>query len=143
MNGSSRFRAVILAAASALLFASVASADKPTDKKHKPKQIPDTGVELVPSDPAGEAALEQMTSRSSEGLTLVTHDNGMLSVDLEGRFMNVMVATPNADGTRTFSCLTGSHASKQAAAGAQAVQAWRAQAKAQTAQANASHPEEK
>jgi hypothetical protein len=137
MHGSSRFRFAILAAASALLFASAASADKPTDKKHKPKQIPDTGVELVPSDPSGEAALEQMTSRSSEGLRVVQHDNGMVSVDLEGRFMNVMVATRNADGTPTFSCLAGSQASKQAAAGAQTIKAWRAQARAQTANASA------
>lgn len=132
MNGSSRFCVAIVAAASALLFAGVASADKPDkDKKQKPRQVLDTGVDLVPADPTGEEALEQMTSRSSEGLTVVRHDNGMLSVDLDGRFMNVMLAAPNADGTHSLSCLTGSEARKQAAAGAQTVNAWRAQARAQ------------
>lgn len=131
MNGSSRFRVLIVAAASALLIAGAASADKPDKpKKQKPRQVLDTGVELVPSDPAGEAALEQMTSRSSEGLTVVRHDNGMLSVDLEGRFMSVMVATQAADGTAALSCLTGSQAVKSASA-AQTVKAWKAQARAQ------------
>ncbi len=140
MSGSSRFaRAVTLAAASTLFFASVASAEKPDDKKRKPRQIVDTGVELLPSDPAGEAALEQMTNRSSAGLTVVRHDNGMISVDLEGRFMNVMVATPAADGSTALSCLAGSKAVKAAGA-APTVNAWRAQVKAQTKQA---HLEEK
>jgi hypothetical protein len=133
MNGIARFRMVILAAASAMIFAGTALADKPAEKgkKQKPRQVLDTGVELVPADPSGEAALEQMTNRSSDGLTVVQHDNGMLSVDLEGRFMSVMMATPNTDGTHSLSCLTGSQARKHAAAGAGTVKAWRAQARSQ------------
>lgn len=36
----------------------------------------------------------------------------MLSVDLEGRFMNVMVANPPATGRQATSCLTGNEARK-------------------------------
>ena len=134
MNPGSRFRAVILAAASALLFTSLAQADKPDkERKQKPRQVVDTGVERISTDPSGEALLEQMTSRSSAGLAVVRHDNGMLSVDLQGRFMNAMRATPNADGTHTLSCTAGSQAGKQASSAAQTVQAWKARAKAQVA----------
>jgi len=139
MNGRARFRTVILAATSAaLLFANIASADKPENRKGKPRQVVDTGVDLLPADPAAELTLEQMTNRSSAGLTVVRHDTGMLSVDLEGRFMNVMVATAAPDGTAALSCQTGTEAVKAASA-AQTVKAWRARAKAEATQ----HLEEK
>lgn len=114
---SSRSLAVILAAASALLIAQTGSAQdthaQTAQKKHKPRQVPDVGLdEVVASDPFGEALLERMISRSSEGLTVVQHDGGMLSVDLQGRFMNVMVATPTANGRQATSCLTGQEAIK-------------------------------
>jgi hypothetical protein len=115
MNG--RFRAIILAATSAAFcFASVASAEKPDDKekKGKPRQVIDTGVDLMPPDASAEATLDRMTSRSSEGLVLVEHPNGMLSMDLDGRFMNVMLATPLADGSAHLSCQAGAHAHKTA-----------------------------
>ena len=143
MNGSSRLaRAVILAAASTLFYASVANADKPDDKKRKPRQVVDTGVDLLPADATAEAMLERMTSRSSEGLVIVTHPNGMQSMDLDGRFMNVMLATPAADGSAIFSCQTGPQALKAASA-AQTVKAWKARATAENAQANAMYLEEK
>lgn len=133
MSGRTRIRAVVLAATATLLFAGTASADKPDEKKRKPRQVVDTGVELLPADPTADAMLERMTSRSSAGLTVVQHDNGMLSVDLEGRFMNVMVAKPSADGSAVLSCHTDSHAVKAASA-AEPVAAWSAKAKARRAQ---------
>jgi hypothetical protein len=118
MMGNPRSRVAILVVASAVLLASAASAEKPAGKKQKPRQVPDAGVEeMVSSDPAGDARLEQMTSRSSEGLTVAEHDGGMLSVDLQGRFMNVMVVTPAVDGHASVSCLSGHEARKQAEAG--------------------------
>lgn len=138
MFPGSRVRAAILAAASALLFTGNALAEKPDDPgqpRKKPRQVVDTGVERIATDPSGEALLEQMTSRSAEGLSLVQHDNGMLSMDLQGRFMNAMIVVRNADGSPAFSCTSGTQARPQATASAQTVQAWKARTKAQAAAA--------
>jgi hypothetical protein len=96
----------------------VVSAQKPN--KQKPRQIPQTDLPPVApatgADAAGEALLEQMTSRSSEGLVEVVHADGAVSMDLAGRFMSVMFATTNADGTHAVSCETGPEAMKHATA---------------------------
>jgi hypothetical protein len=96
----------------------VVSAQRPN--KQKPRQIPQTDLPpvLPPTgvEAAGEARLEQMTSRSSEGLVQVVHADGAVSMDLEGRFMSVMLATTNADGIHTVSCETGHEALKHATA---------------------------
>ena len=116
---NARVRAIILAATSAAFcFANIASAEKPDDKekKGKPRQVIDTGVDLMPQDPVGDALLDRLTSRSSEGLVLVEHPNGMQSIDLDGRFQNVMRATPLADGSAHLSCQAGAHAHKTASA---------------------------
>lgn len=113
----------LLAAGALTLAAVFAMSDIATAQgrgRQKPRQVPETGVEKVPTpaDAAGEALLEQMTSRSSEGLVEVVHADGTVSVDLQGRFMNVMVATPTADGGHTIACATGHEALKHATAGA-------------------------
>jgi hypothetical protein len=135
MSAVFRIRAVILAAVSALAIPGIAQADKPDNPgqqgRQKPRQAVDTGVERIASDPSGEALLEQMTSRSSAGLTLVQHDNGMLSMDLQGRFMNAMIAVRNPDGTYSLSCTSGDQARRQATPASQVVQAWKARAAAQ------------
>ena len=96
----------------------VVSAQKPN--KQKPRQVPQTDLPPVApvtgAEAAGEAQLEQMTSRSSEGLVQVVHADGAVSMDLEGRFMSVMLATTNADGTHDVSCETGHEALKHATA---------------------------
>ncbi len=96
----------------------VVSAQKPN--KQKPRQIPQTDLPpVVPPTAAealGEARLEQMTSRSSEGLVQVVHADGAVSMDLQGRFMSVMLSTTNADGTHAVSCGTGLEALKHATA---------------------------
>lgn len=139
MKPGSRVRAAILAVASALLFPGTALADKPDNpgqqRKQKPRQVVDTGVERIATDPSGEILLEQMTSRSAEGLSLVQHDNGMLSMDLQGRFMNAMIVKRNADGTQSFACTSGAEARTQVTDAARTVQAWKARTKAQAATA--------
>lgn len=84
--------------------------------KQKPRQVPHTGVEKVPTpaDAAGEALLEQMTSRSSEGLVEVLHPSGAVSIDLQGRFMSVLFAATGSDGRQTVSCNVGQQAIKKA-----------------------------
>ena len=69
-----------------------------------PRQVPDAGVDsgaLTPAEKAGEKALERMLSRSFEGLVEVQHANGMVSVDLGGRFMHVMVLIASEGGLTT------------------------------------------
>jgi hypothetical protein len=52
------------------------------------------------------AGLKNMLNRSTEGLTAVRHPNGAVTVDLQGRFQSVAVATKNPDGTVAESCVT-------------------------------------
>ncbi len=105
--------------------ASASPADK--DKKQKVKQIVPTGAEdaAVPTaaDEAGEANLERMLSRSDEGLQVVNHENGMASVDLEGRYMHASVAVQRADGSTAVVCV--SHPDELARARAEAARTTR------------------
>ena len=117
--GNPRSLAAILLATSALLSTGVVSAESKSKGK-KPQQVVPTGAEDSPLAPApdltAEARLEQMTSRSSEGLVEVENPDGSVSMDLQGRFMSVMVAAPAAGGGQTASCHTGREALKQAKA---------------------------
>lgn len=102
-------RLAAVAAAIALAAGSPAQAgDKPV-KKQKPRQIHPTGAEDAKpptlEELQGDAAVEQMTNRSSEGLIAVQHANGMVSVDLEGRFMSVAIAVPRKDGASGATCV--------------------------------------
>lgn len=51
-------------------------------------------------------SLKNALSTSSEGLTEVTHPDGTVTVDLEGRFQNFSVAKVNPDGTITTECVS-------------------------------------
>ena len=115
-----RLPIALVLSALVVLIAGVAAAapDKPEKpKKQKPQQVLPTGAEDTVLPTAAEAraeqALEQMTSRSTEGLQAVEHADGTVSVDLEGRFMNVLVATPTAGGGHSVSCATGHEARDQ------------------------------
>lgn len=113
-------RLALCAAAVLTVWVAPAFAGRPEDKpkKQKPQQVAPTGAEdaATPSaaDLAAEKALEAMTSQSTEGLEMVEHVDGTVSVDLEGRFMSVMLATPTADSGYALSCLTGHEAVEQA-----------------------------
>jgi len=54
-----------------------------------------------------EQQLLEMTSESSEGLTIEKRADGTEAVNLEGRFMSVMIATPAANGGYVLECQTG------------------------------------
>jgi hypothetical protein len=58
------------------------------------------------SDADFNRALEKMFNTSSEGLQQVTLPNGMVSLNVQGRFMTAMVATKDATGKVTIPCLT-------------------------------------
>jgi hypothetical protein len=51
-------------------------------------------------------ALKNYLNRSSQGLTVKTHPNGVQSVDLQGRFQSVSVAKINANGSVSEKCVT-------------------------------------
>jgi hypothetical protein len=114
MGNTGLRRAGALTLAALFGMSAVVAAQKPG--KQKPRQVPHTGVEKVqtPADVAGEALLEQMTSRSSAGLVELVHGDGTVSMDLQGRFMSVMLATPTEDGGLAVSCETGPEALKHA-----------------------------
>jgi hypothetical protein len=50
--------------------------------------------------------LQAFLNRSSVGLKVQEHSDGMLSMDLQGGFLNVWVASVGADGTVTNACVT-------------------------------------
>lgn len=88
------------------------AADNTKPKRGRPHQVHPTGADDAPGvtpDAAAEAELEQMTNRSSAGLTVVTRPGGVQMVDLEGRFMSVAVASG-----ATATCHTGTAAGKAA-----------------------------
>ena|SRR5688572_23458442 len=61
-----------------------------------------------------EQQLLEMASESSEGLTTERLANGSEAVDLEGRFMSVVIATPAKDGGHVLACDTGEGAVEHA-----------------------------
>jgi hypothetical protein len=64
----------------------------------------------APSAEDLKAQLIHMTSESSDGLVAVKTAGGGQRMDLEERFMSVMVAVPTEDGHVETSCVTGDHA---------------------------------
>jgi hypothetical protein len=63
-----------------------------------------------PSAAELEAKLMHMTSESSEGLVAVKTAAGGQRMDLDERFMSVMVAVPTEDGHVEATCVSGDHA---------------------------------
>ncbi|MEO6119809.1 MAG: hypothetical protein ABIP12_03895 [Terriglobales bacterium] len=52
-------------------------------------------------------------STSTEGLELVRHDNGAISLDLQGRFQNITIAKIEADGSISQRCVTSKEEARQ------------------------------
>ena len=117
-----------LASSSAIAQTAPASAAKVrTPQFRLPQQVLPTGEEdaralrLATSSSAAaaaeraearnlEAELRYMTSESTEGLVYDQRSDGTISVDLQGRFMSVAIATPTEDGGYLVSCHTGEDA---------------------------------
>jgi hypothetical protein len=68
----------------------------------------------APSADELNAKLAASTSESSSGLRRTVTVSGASKVDLDGRFMSVMVATPTADGGYEVNCYTGEGATEHA-----------------------------
>jgi hypothetical protein len=118
MKSASWRAASALTLAGVVMVSGMAAAQKPN--RQKPRQVPQTDAEpatpVTDTQAAGEALLEQMTNRSAEGLVEVVNPDGAVSMDLQGRFMSVMVARLKADGSRDVSCETEPEAVKHATA---------------------------
>lgn len=108
-------RGVLLAAGVVLGLASLtpaqAAQDEKKAKKGKPQQVVPTGKEdapvpLTPAEIEGEANLERMLDRTTEGLQVIRLDNGVELVDLEGRFMHVSTVLQRGDGSAVKSCVS-------------------------------------
>jgi hypothetical protein len=107
-------RGVLLAAGVvlglAMLTPAQAAQDEKKAKKGKPQQVVPTGAEdsatPTAAEAEGEANLEQMLDRSTEGLQVIRLDNGVELVDLEGRFMHVSTVLRRGDGSAVKSCVS-------------------------------------
>lgn len=64
--------------------------------------VPATGADKAGPD----GALARSLDRSAVGLTARTHSDGGVSVDLQGRFRSLSVATTGADGIARTGCVT-------------------------------------
>lgn len=68
-----------------------------------------TNVQVRDASPAELKALteamQNVTNEEDKDLVVVTHKNGMKSVDLKGRFQSVAVAKRNSDGTISARCV--------------------------------------
>jgi hypothetical protein len=51
------------------------------------------------------SALKVLVNQSTDGLASVQHNDGSVSMDLQGRFQNVILARKNEDGTMSESCV--------------------------------------
>ena len=122
-------RGVLLAAGVvlglAMLTPAQAAQDEKKAKKGKPQQVVPTGAEDAGAPPSaaeaeGDANLEQMLDRSTEGLQVIRLDNGVELVDLEGRFMHVSTVLTRGDGSSVKSCVSSKVDLQKAKAAARA-----------------------
>jgi hypothetical protein len=60
------------------------------------------------------AGLKKMLNKSADGLTEVQHEDGSTSMELEGRFRSVVVASEREDGTLSMSCVDNPKAAASA-----------------------------
>jgi hypothetical protein len=60
------------------------------------------------------AGLKKMLNKSAEGLTEVQHEDGSTSMELNGRFRNVVVAREREDGKLSMSCVDNPKAAASA-----------------------------
>ena len=60
------------------------------------------------------AGLKKMLNKSADGLTQVQNEDGSTTMDLDGRFRNVVVAGETEDGSLSISCVDNPKAAAKA-----------------------------
>ena len=106
--------ALILLSGTATAFAQNAAIDQGSDTQvvadaQKAAIDPATGrLRGVTSEEARAliASVSRELSQSDEGLTIVYHPDGMISIDLEGRFESTALVRVDPDGTLRAQCVT-------------------------------------
>lgn len=89
----------------ALVAISVYPGSSALAQRPQQNQAPDKSSSLTPEDASKMAqGIKPIVNRSSEGLVQVQRSNGV-SMDLQGRFQNVVLAKKEANGTVTQSCV--------------------------------------
>ncbi|HEX7151760.1 MAG TPA: hypothetical protein VF618_09755 [Thermoanaerobaculia bacterium] len=111
--------AVALLAVSTTAFAESRKGDQPVNEVAATLSTfqgaidPATGRlrELTPEEAADlSRALGKLLNRSMEGVKVTANSDGSLEADLDGRFMNVVMARVNEDGTVERMCVEEDHA---------------------------------
>ena len=64
------------------------------------------------------AAVQDPLDRSSDGLTLVIHEDGRKSINLQGRFQDALLARADADGSHQLLCTDSADQARQFTSGA-------------------------
>jgi hypothetical protein len=106
--------ALILLSGAATAFAQNAAIDQGSDTQvvadaQKAAIDPATGRLRGVTPEEARALIESVSrelSHSDEGLTIVYHPNGMVSIDLEGRFQSAAMVRLEPDGTLRAQCVT-------------------------------------
>jgi hypothetical protein len=102
----------MLVGTTSLAFSQTPEAGKKTRKYVATKEIirdQATGQLRKPTEQETDALIDQistLTNRSADGLTVTQHQNGMKSVQLDGRFGGVLLGRAMEDGTTEVRCVT-------------------------------------
>ncbi len=131
LTGFRRFRifgiialaAVIAAGIGAVVSAQIGTVGKNADPQKQNSMTDKTGKDTDATAPQAEQinnqtrpltaqeaqkladGIKDLVNQSDEGLIEVQHPDGSVSVDLQGRFQNVVIAKKNSDGTVSDSCV--------------------------------------
>jgi len=81
----------------------MASGEQSDKAKKHPKHTQDTGID----DEKSTDALTVVPDRNIEGVPVTVYSNGRVSAELDQSFEEALVATVNADGTITMTCVHG------------------------------------
>ena len=97
-------RLALFGAVALSVIAISAPAAQQSDNRKKPKQTHDKGVDDVDVTPA---AAQRVGERDVAGVRIVERADGTLVARLDESFHDAVVATKNADGTTSYTCLHG------------------------------------
>src|SRR5688572_29572681 len=107
-----RTRLAVAGAVALSLVAIGTSAAQQSDKPSKqPRQTHDTGVD--DADVAAPGQLKKIGEREVAGTTVTRRADGVLVATLDETFEDALVATRNADGSISYTCLHGGEAARK------------------------------
>jgi hypothetical protein len=99
-----RTRLAWFTAMAVMLVAISVPAAQQSDNRRKPKQTHDKGVDDVD---VTTAVAQKIGERQLAGIRILERADGTLVAELDESFHDAVVATKNADGTISYTCLHG------------------------------------